>query len=238
MTEPRPVILYEDNHILAVNKACGQIVQGDKTGDAPLVDILKSLIKERDAKPGNVFLGVTHRIDRPTSGVVLFAKTGKALSRLNTLFREKKVEKAYWAVVEGRPRDPEGRLEHALYKNEAQNKSYVSGQEPGNRYAARQAKHAELVYRTLSEADRYTLLEVRMETGRHHQIRCQLAFIGCPIKGDLKYGARRSNPGGGIHLHARSVSFEHPVTRQNVTITAEPPADPVWDLFTRDARGG
>lgn len=235
--ETRPEILFEDNHILAVNKACGQIVQGDKTGDSPLSDILKSLIKERDGKPGNVFLGVTHRIDRPTSGVVLFAKTGKALSRLNALFREKKVDKAYWAVVEGRPKENEGRLEHALYKNEAQNKSYILGTEPGNKVAARQAKQAVLTYRTLSEADRYTLLEVRMETGRHHQIRCQLAHIGCPIKGDLKYGARRSNPGGGIHLHARSVAFEHPVTHQTVTITAEPPEDPIWDLFASAQEG-
>ncbi|TFG63539.1 MAG: RluA family pseudouridine synthase [Spirochaetales bacterium] len=228
-------ILFEDNHILAVNKACGQIVQGDKTGDTPLVELLKARIKERDTKPGNVFLGVTHRIDRPTSGVVLFAKTGKALSRLNALFRDKLVEKSYWAVVEGRPPAAEGRLEHNLYKNEVQNKSYVSGAEQAKQPASRQAKQAVMTYRTLSEAERYTLLEVRMETGRHHQIRCQLAYIGCPIKGDLKYGARRSNPGGGIHLHARSVSFEHPVTHENVSITAPPPEDPVWNLFPAPA---
>lgn len=223
MLKAMPEILFEDNHILAVNKACGQIVQGDKTGDAPLSEIIKQCIKERDGKPGNVFLGVTHRIDRPTSGVVLFAKTGKALSRINALFRNKEMDKIYWAVVEGRPAEKEGQLTHNLYKNEKQNKSYVG--------ASPHSKPAVLAYTTLAEADRYTLLEVRMETGRHHQIRCQLAHAGCAIKGDLKYGARRSNPGGGIHLHARAVSFHHPVTGERITITAPPPEDPVWALF-------
>lgn len=211
-------ILYEDNHIIAVNKTCNEIVQGDKTGDTPLSEIVKAYIKEKYNKPGEVFLGVTHRLDRPTSGVVLFARTSKALTRLNEMFKShEQIRKTYWAIVQGCPKQPEGRLENWLVKNEAQNKSYIA--KPG----AKEAKLAILTYRTLERGDYYSLLEVNLETGRHHQIRCQLAAIGCPIKGDLKYGAKRSNPDGGICLHARQIAFVHPVSKQPVCITAPVP---------------
>ena len=182
-------ILYEDNHIIAVNKTCNEIVQGDKTGDTPLSELVKDYIKVRYNKPGEVFLGVTHRLDRPTSGVVLFARTSKALTRLNEMFRSHdQIRKTYWAIVQGCPKLPEARLENYLIRNEAQNKSYIAKPNAAN------AKQAILIYRTLAHGDNYSLLEVNLQTGRHHQIRCQLAAIGCPIKGDLKYGARRSNP--------------------------------------------
>jgi 23S rRNA pseudouridine1911/1915/1917 synthase len=211
-------VLYEDNHIIAVNKTCNEIVQGDKTGDTPLSEIVKAYIKEKYNKPGEVFIGVTHRLDRPTSGVVLFARTSKALTRLNEMFKShEQIRKTYWAIVQGCPKQPEGRLENWLVKNEAQNKSYIA--KPG----AKEAKLAILTYRTLERGDYYSLLEVNLETGRHHQIRCQLAAIGCPIKGDLKYGAKRSNPDGGICLHARQVAFVHPVSKQPVCITAPVP---------------
>ncbi len=211
-------VLYEDNHIIAVNKTCNEIVQGDKTGDTPLSEIVKAYIKEKYNKPGEVFLGVTHRLDRPTSGVVLFARTSKALTRLNEMFKShEQIRKTYWAIVQGCPKQPEGRLENWLVKNEAQNKSYIA--KPG----AKEAKLAILTYRTLERGDYYSLLEVNLETGRHHQIRCQLAAIGCPIKGDLKYGAKRSNPDGGICLHARQIAFVHPVSKQPVCITAPVP---------------
>ena len=231
-------VLYEDNHIIAVNKTCNEIVQGDKTGDTPLSEIVKAYIKEKYNKPGEVFLGVTHRLDRPTSGVVLFARTSKALTRLNEMFREKSsslpfregsglgsIKKTYWAIVQGAPKQSEARLENWLVRNEAQNKSYIA--KPG----AKEAKQAILSYKTLAKGENYTLLEVNLETGRHHQIRCQLAAIGCPIKGDLKYGAKRSNPDGGICLHARQIEFIHPVSKQNICITAPVPNDSLWQQF-------
>lgn len=216
-------ILYEDNHLIVVNKAVGEIVQGDKTGDEPLSEALKRYIKERYNKPGQVYLGVMHRLDRPVSGVVVFARTSKALERMNRMFAEHEgIRKSYWAIVAGSPKEPEARLEHWLIRNEKQNKSYAYDRErPG-------AKQAILDYKTLVRGDRYTLLEINLHTGRHHQIRCQLAAIGCPIKGDLKYGAARSNPDGGISLHARSIAFSHPVTHEQITITAEPPETDIW----------
>lgn len=219
-------VLYEDNHIIAVNKTCNEIVQGDKTGDTPLSEIVKAYIKEKYNKPGEVFLGVTHRLDRPTSGVVLFARTSKALTRLNDMFKShEQIQKTYWAIVQGAPKLPEARLENWLVRNEAQNKSYIA--KPG----AKEAKQAILSYKTLAKGENYTLLEVNLETGRHHQIRCQLAAIGCPIKGDLKYGAKRSNPDGGICLHARQIEFIHPVSKQDICITAPVPNDSLWQQF-------
>ena len=216
-------VLYEDNHIIAVNKTCNEIVQGDKTGDIPLSEIVKAYIKEKYNKPGEVFLGVTHRLDRPTSGVVLFARTSKALTRLNEMFKShEQIHKTYWAIVQGAPKIPEARLENYLVRNEAQNKSYIA--KPG----AKEAKLAVLSYKTLVRGDNYTLLEINLETGRHHQIRCQLAAIGCPVKGDLKYGAKRSNPDGGICLHARRIEFIHPVSKQEICITAPVPDDALW----------
>ena len=216
-------VLYEDNHIIAVNKTCNEIVQGDKTGDIPLSEIVKAYIKEKYNKPGEVFLGVTHRLDRPTSGVVLFARTSKALTRLNTMFKcHEQIRKTYWAIVQGAPKIPEARLENYLVRNEAQNKSYIA--KPG----AKEAKLAVLSYKTLVRGDNYTLLEINLETGRHHQIRCQLAALGCPVKGDLKYGAKRSNPDGGICLHARRIEFIHPVSKQEICITAPVPDDALW----------
>lgn len=229
-------ILYEDNHIIAVNKAVGEIVQGDKTGDTPLSDLVKDYIKVKYNKPGEVFLGVPHRIDRPTSGVVLFARTSKALARLNDMFKSHTdIRKTYWAIVQGRPPQQEGRLVNWLLRNEKQNKSYVVTPPAANaKSEATAAKQAILTYKTLAHGDRYTLLEVNLETGRHHQIRCQLAALGCPIKGDLKYGARRSNPDGGISLHARSVEFVHPVSKQPVYIEAPVPDDSLWHALVAD----
>ncbi len=222
-------VLYEDNHIIAVNKTCNEIVQGDKTGDTPLSEIVKDYIKDRYNKPGEVFLGVTHRLDRPTSGVVLFARTSKALTRLNEMFKShEQIKKTYWAIVQGVPKVPETRLENYLVRNEAQNKSYIA--KPG----AKEAKLAILSYKTLVKGDHYTLLEINLETGRHHQIRCQLAAMGCPIKGDLKYGAKRSNPDGGICLHARKIEFIHPVSKENICITAPVPDDTLWRALTKE----
>jgi len=222
-------VLYEDNHIIAVNKTCNEIVQADKTGDTPLSEIVKAYIKEKYNKPGEVFLGVTHRLDRPTSGVVLFARTSKALTRLNEMFKShEQIKKTYWAIVQGAPKVPEARLENWLVRNEAQNKSYIA--KPG----AKEAKQAILSYKTLVKGEHYTLLEVNLETGRHHQIRCQLAAIGCPIKGDLKYGAKRSNPDGGICLHARKIEFIHPVKKENICITAPVPDDALWRALTQE----
>ncbi len=216
-------VLYEDNHIIAVNKTCKEIVQGDKTGDVPLSEIVKAYIKDKYNKPGEVFLGVTHRLDRPTSGVVLFARTSKALARLNAMFQShEQIRKTYWAIVQGVPKLPEARLENYLIRNEAQNKSYIA--KPG----AKDAKQAILTYKTLTVGEHYSLLEINLETGRHHQIRCQLAAIGCSIKGDLKYGAKRSNPDGGICLHARQIAFEHPVSHEQIMITAPTPDDNLW----------
>ena len=220
-------VLYEDNHIIAVNKTCNEIVQGDKTGDTPLSETVKAYIKDKYHKPGEVFLGVTHRLDRPTSGVVLFARTSKALTRLNEMFRSHdQIRKTYWAIVQGVPKAPEARLENYLVRNEKLNKSFIT------RADTRDAKLAVLSYRTLAVGERYSLLEIDLETGRHHQIRCQLAAIGCPIKGDLKYGAHRSNPDGGISLHARSIRFIHPVSKQEIMIEAPVPDDPLWHALS------
>jgi 23S rRNA pseudouridine1911/1915/1917 synthase len=216
-------ILYEDNHLVAVNKPPGELVQGDASGDRPLSDRVRDYLKEKYAKPGSVFLGITHRLDRPASGVVLFARTGKALARVNGLFREQRVTKVYWALAQEAPPLASDTLVHYLRRNPEQNKSYASAQ-PGG-----QSKMARLSYRLLLSLEHYHLLEVTLHTGRHHQIRAQLAAIGCHIKGDLKYGARRSNAGAGIHLHARLLSLPHPVREGEVRIVAEPPPDPLWD---------
>ena len=216
-------ILYEDNHIIAVSKTCHEIVQGDKTGDTPLSDIVKAYIKEKYQKPGEVFLGVTHRLDRPTTGVVLFARTSRALTRLNAMFQShEQIRKTYWAIVQTPPPTSQGRLENYLWRNEKQNKSIVV------KPSTKDAKRAVLSYKTIAQSDRYTLLEINLETGRHHQIRCQLAAIGSPIKGDLKYGAKRSNPDGGISLHARKIEFIHPVSKMPIEITAPVPEDKLW----------
>ena len=221
-------VLYEDNHIIAVNKTCNEIVQGDNTGDTPLSEMVKAYIKVKYNKPGEVFLGVPHRLDRPTSGVVLFARTSKALTRLNDMFKEKSfspkddLRKTYWAIVQGAPKQPEARLENWLVRNEQLNKSFIA--KPN----AKDAKLAVLTYKTLVRGEHYTLLEINLQTGRHHQIRCQLAAIGCPVKGDLKYGAKRSNPDGGISLHARKIEFIHPVSKQPICITAPVPEDSLW----------
>lgn len=221
-------VLYEDNHIIAVSKTCHEIVQGDKTGDTPLSETVKAYIKEKYNKPGEVFLGVTHRLDRPTTGVVLFARTSKALTRLNAMFQShEQIRKTYWAIVStdnGQRLMDKGevRLENYLWRNEKQNKSFVV--KPGTK----DAKRAVLTYKAIAHSERYTLLEINLETGRHHQIRCQLAAIGCPIKGDLKYGAKRSNPDGGISLHARRIEFVHPVSKQDIVITAPVPEDKLW----------
>jgi 23S rRNA pseudouridine1911/1915/1917 synthase len=218
-------VLYEDNHIIIVNKTVSEIVQGDKTGDKPLSEIVKEYLKEKYNKPGNVFIGVTHRLDRPTSGIVVFAKTSKALPRLNDMFKNKEVSKTYWAIVKNTPKQSEGTLKHYLVRNEKQNKSYAYDTEKLN------SKLAILHYKTIARSDNYNLLEIDLETGRHHQIRCQLAKIGCPIKGDLKYGAERSNPDGGISLHARKVSFIHPVSKELIDVTAPVPEDNLWKAF-------
>lgn len=212
-------VLYEDNHIIAVNKSSSEIVQGDKTGDQPLSETIKLYLKEKYNKPGEVFLGVTHRLDRPVSGVVLFAKTSKALTRMNEMFRNQEIKKIYWAIVKEKPEQIEGRLEHYLTRNEKQNKSVAYDKERSD------AKKAALSYKLIANSDAYYLLEVHLETGRHHQIRCQLAKMGCPIKGDLKYGFARSNPNGGISLHARSVEFIHPVSKELIKLIAPVPVD-------------
>lgn len=220
-------VLYEDNHIIVVYKESGEIVQGDKTGDKPLSETIKAWIKEKYAKPGNVFLGVVHRLDRPVSGLVVFAKTSKALSRLNDMFRKGEVKKTYWAMVQTTSAEPEGTLTNWLVRNEKQNKSYAYDHEVPN------AKKAILKYKTIGQTEHYTLLEVNLLTGRHHQIRCQLSAIGCPIKGDLKYGARRSNPDGSISLLSRTVEFIHPVSKENISVVSPLPAEKVWDNFRK-----
>lgn len=218
-------VVYEDNHIIIVNKRSGEIVQGDKTGDKPLAETVKDYIKVKYHKPGNVFLGVVHRLDRPVSGLVLFARTSKALTRLNDLFRTGDIHKTYWAIVKNTPTQPEGTLENWIVRNEKQNKSYAHDHEvPG-------AKRARLSYRIIGKTDRYTLLEIHLMTGRHHQIRCQLAHMGCPIRGDLKYGAPRSNPDGGISLMAKQIDFVHPVTKEQITIKAPTPSDALWQAL-------
>lgn len=218
-------ILFEDNHLLVVNKSPSEIVQGDKTGDTPLSELLKEYLKAKYHKPGNVFMGVVHRLDRPVSGALVFAKTGKALARLNESVRNRELKKIYWAVVKQRPPKDADTLVHYLKKNEKQNKSYAKN-DPVDGY-----KKAELRYRLLSSSDTYFLLEVELITGRHHQIRVQLSAIGCPIKGDLKYGFSRSNSNGSIHLHSRTLSFIHPVRKEVITFDAPAPDDPVWNAF-------
>ncbi|MFM8917325.1 MAG: RluA family pseudouridine synthase [Bacteroidota bacterium] len=224
-------VLYEDNHLIAVNKRPGDIVQGDKTGDEPLSEKVKRYIGDKYQKPGAVFLGTIHRIDRPVSGVVLFARTSKALERMNEQFREREVQKTYWAVTQNTPNPEQGKLVHYLVKKESLNKSFASiDAKPGS-------SRCELDYRVLAATERYTLVEVLPLTGRHHQIRVQLSTIGCPIKGDLKYGAKRSNPDGSIHLHARKLEFIHPISKLPVTITAEVPKDNLWLDLSRMAEG-
>lgn len=218
-------VVYEDNHIIVVNKTASEIVQADKTGDTPLSETVKQYLKEKYQKPGNAFIGVTHRLDRPVSGLVIFAKTSKALTRLNEMFRTNAVKKTYWAVVKNAPKEPEGELVHFLVRNEKQNKSYAYEKEVPN------SKKAVLDYRLIARSDYYYLLEVDLKTGRHHQIRCQLAKMGCPIKGDLKYGAQRSNPDGSICLHARRVRFVHPVSKELIELEAPLPPGNLWKGF-------
>lgn len=218
-------ILYEDNHLIAVNKLPSEIVQGDKTGDVPLSEDVKQYIKRKYNKPGNVYLGVIHRIDRPASGVVVFARTGKALTRMNELVKERRIEKKYWAIVKNRPENDKGELRNFLLKNEKKNKSFVVESKKEG------AKEAILTYCLINESRDYKLLEINLLTGRHHQIRAQLSAIGCPIKGDLKYGFDRSNKDASISLHARSVSFIHPVTKEQIIILADPPKDTLWNYF-------
>jgi len=225
MSKYHPAVLYEDNHIIIVNKRSSDLVQGDSTGDESLDEMVKAYIREKYNKPGDVFLGVVHRLDRPVSGCVVYARTSKALSRLSELFRTREVKKLYWAVVSERPPAEEGVLSSYLKKNEKQNKSYVYETE------VKGSKQAELSYRLLARSERFYLLEIDLQTGRHHQIRAQLAAAGCPVKGDLKYGSKRSNEGGGISLHARRVSFIHPVKKTEVTVEAPLPDDKTWRLF-------
>ncbi|MEN8817165.1 MAG: RluA family pseudouridine synthase [Nonlabens sp.] len=221
-------ILFEDNHLIAINKQSGDLVQGDKTGDTILPDLLKDYIAKKYDKPGAVYLGVIHRLDRPTSGVVVFARTSKALPRMNKLFADHETSKTYWAIVEGKAPQKKARLEHYLVRNPKQNKSYAHDHEVPN------SKKAALSYSVLKELDRYTLLEIKLETGRHHQIRSQLSKIGCVIKGDLKYGAKRSNKDASIHLHARSLEFVHPVKKEPVVIIAPVNEnDALWKAATR-----
>jgi len=215
-------ILYEDNHLIVINKRAGDLVQGDKTGDAPLSDILKAYIQEKYNKPGQVFLGVVHRLDRPTTGAVIFARTSKALERMNKIMRDRQAHKIYWALVEGDPKPEEQTLVHYLKKNPKNNKS-TAFPRPSD-----QSKKAILHYKKRAKLDFYSLLEIELETGRHHQIRCQLSVIGHPIKGDLKYGSKRSNKNGGIHLHAREIRFEHPVKKTELIIQAPVPEDSLW----------
>ena len=223
-------VIYEDNHIIIVNKAPGEIVQGDKTGDTPLVETLKMWLKEKYDKPGNVFCGVTHRIDRPTSGLVVFAKTSKALSRMNDLFRRGEVNKTYWAVVANRPPKDADELTHYLKSVEANNKTYVANSHD------KDAKKSQLRYQVIASSDRYHLLEVELITGRKHQIRAQLAAIGCPIKGDLKYGAPRSNPDGSISLQSHRIWFTHPVSKETIDVVAPVPPDPLWQALAQNIK--
>ncbi|GAA6529108.1 RNA pseudouridine synthase [Segatella asaccharophila] len=223
--------VYEDNHIIIVSKKSGEIVQGDKTGDIPLSETVKTYLKDKYKKEGNVFLGVVHRLDRPVSGLVVFAKTSKALSRLNMMFSKGEVHKTYWAITQKEPEIPEQTLTNWIVRNEKQNKSYVYDHEVPN------SKKAVLRYKVIGHSDRYCLLEVILMTGRHHQIRCQLAHIGCPIKGDLKYGAKRSNPGGGIDLLAHQIEFIHPVSQKPISVVAPVPDSSLWQAIVPKPQG-
>ena len=216
-------VLFEDNHIIVINKRAGDIVQGDKTGDTPLSDVVKAYIKKKYDKPGAVFLGVVHRLDRPTTGIVVFARTSKALSRLNKMFADHEVSKTYWAIVKQKPKSEKGTLIHWLKKNPKNNKSSAYLKE------IKDAKKAILHYEVIKSLDKYHLIEIRLETGRHHQIRCQLSCIGSPIKGDLKYGFDRSNKDASIHLHSRKIELIHPVNQSTISIEAPTPSDPLWD---------
>lgn len=222
-------VIYEDNHLIAVNKACGEIVQGDKTGDEPLIDKVKAYIKKKYNKPGDVYLGSPHRLDRPTSGIVLFARTSKALTRLNEMFQDKEaIKKTYWAVVDTLPEEDSGTLEHYLLKDEGKNKSFASTKKKKG------ARLSSLTYTHKASLNRFHLLEIDLHTGRHHQIRAQLRTIGCHIKGDLKYGAARSNENGGIHLHARKLEFMHPVRKEPIVLVARPPkGDSLWSEISQ-----
>ena len=222
-TKNNLLVLFEDNHIIIVNKRAGDITQGDKTGDIPLSDVVKDFLKEKYQKEGNVFLGVVHRLDRPTSGAIIFAKTSKSLERLNKMLRDKKIQKTYWAVVKNHPEKEKDTLINFLKKNPANNKSAVYNTEVKN------SKRAVLHYQLLKKLDNYSLLEIDLETGRHHQIRSQLAAIGFPVKGDLKYGFPRSNKDASIHLHARKIDFQHPVSKELICITAPTPEDVIWN---------
>ncbi len=234
-TKPRAIssglleenILFEDNHIIIINKLPSQIVQGDKTGDQPLSELVKDYLKVKYNKQGEVFLGVVHRLDRPVSGAVVFARTSKSLTRLNALIKNREVNKTYWAVVKNQPPKESDTLVNYLWRDEAKNKSFVTAKSTGS------TQLASLSYKLLASSDKYYLLEIDLQTGRHHQIRAQLAAIGCPIKGDLKYGFPRSNPDASIHLHARKVSFIHPVSLKLLSIIAPLPKDPIWDYFDR-----
>ena len=219
-------VLYEDNHLIIVSKRSGEIVQGDKTGDEPLSETVKQYIKEKYHKPGEVFLGVVHRLDRPVWGLTVFARTSKALERLNRMFANGEVHKTYWAITANRPAETEALLTHYLTRNETQNKSYAHQHEVKN------SKKAQLRYRLIAQTERYNLLEIKLLTGRHHQIRCQLSAIGCPIRGDLKYGAPRSNPDGSISLLARRIEFEHPVSHLPICVEAPLPPDNLWQAFS------
>jgi 23S rRNA pseudouridine1911/1915/1917 synthase len=223
-------VLYEDNHLIGVNKKAGDITQGDKTGDETLPDKVKAWLKVKYDKPGNVFCGVIHRLDRPTSGIVLLAKTSKGLSRMNAMFQKKQIQKTYWAIVEEKPSTDSGSLSDYLKKNEKQNKSYVVKKDTP------EAKHAELDFKLIVSSDRYHLLEINPRTGRHHQIRTQLAHLGTIIKGDLKYGAKRSNGDGSISLHARKIQFIHPVSQESISITAPVPNDNLWKWFEKESK--
>lgn len=218
-------VLHEDNHLIVVNKRVGDIVQGDKTGDKPLSEVVKEYIKEKYNKPGEVFLGVVHRLDRPTTGIVAFARTSKALSRMNELFSNRETQKTYWAVVKNKPEKPQDKLVHYLKRNEKNNTSKAHLKEVPD------SKLASLEYQIIKELNNYTALEIELHTGRHHQIRAQLSAIGSPIKGDLKYGFDRSNPDGGIHLHARKLHFIHPVSKEEITIIAPTPDDVIWNAI-------
>jgi 23S rRNA pseudouridine1911/1915/1917 synthase len=225
-------ILYEDNHMIIINKLPSEIVQGDKTGDMPMSELVKAYIARKYKKPGNVFLGVVHRIDRPVSGAVIFARTSKGLARLNAMLQKRELQKKYWAVVKNEPPAPDGVLVHFLQKNEKQNKSYVVAEN------APDSKKAELKYQHLCKSTDYHLLEVELITGRHHQVRAQLAAAGCPIKGDLKYGADRSNSDASIHLHARKLEFKHPVSGEIIKIVAPVPDDKLWNFFESEVTTG